>query len=47
MPEELWTEILNIVQEAVLKTIHKKKECKKAKLVSKKGLQTAEKRKRG
>ena len=31
MPEELWTEVLNIVQEAVIKTIPKKKKCKKAK----------------
>ena len=31
MPEEQWTEILNIVQEAVIKTIPKKKKCKKAK----------------
>ena len=44
MPEELWTEILNIVQEAVLKTIHKKKECKKAKWMSEEALQTAMKR---
>ena len=29
VPEELWTEVLNIVQEAVLKTTHKKKKCKK------------------
>ena len=31
MPEELWTEVHNIVQEAVIKTIPKKKKCKKAK----------------
>ena len=31
VPEELWTEILDIVQEAVIKTIPKKKKCKKAK----------------
>ena len=31
MPEELWTEIGNIVQEAVTKTIPRKKKCKKAK----------------
>ena len=30
MPEELWTEVHNIVQEAVIKTIPKKKKCKKA-----------------
>ena len=31
VPEELWTEVLNIVQEVVLKTTHKKKKCKKTK----------------
>ena len=31
VPEELWTEVCDIVQEAVLKTISKKKKCKKAK----------------
>ena len=31
VPEELWTEVCNIVQEAVIKTIPKKKKCKKAK----------------
>ena len=31
VPEELWTEICNIAQEAVIKTIPKKKKCKKAK----------------
>ena len=35
VPEELWTEICNIVQEAVIKTIPKKKKCKKAKWLSK------------
>ena len=35
MPEELWTEVRNIVQEAVIKTIPKKKKCKKAKWLSK------------
>ena len=44
MPEELWTEIHNIVQEAVIKTIPKKKKCKKAKWFSEKALQIAEKR---
>ena len=34
VPEELWTEIQNIVQEAVIKTIPKKKKCKKAKWLS-------------
>ena len=44
MPDELWTEIHDIVQEAVIKTIPKKKKCKKAKWLSDKGLQIAEKR---
>ena len=43
MPEELWTEVRSIVQEAVIKTISKKK-CKKAKWLSEKALQIAEKR---
>ena len=42
MPEELWTEVHNIVQGAVTKTISKKKKCKKAKWLSKKALQIAE-----
>ena len=42
MPEELWTEVHNIVQEAVIKIIPKKKKCKKAKLVSEEALQIAE-----
>ena len=44
MPEELWMEIRDIVQEAAIKTIPKKKKCKKAKLLSKEALQIAEKR---
>ena len=44
MPEELWTEVRNIVQEAVIKTISKKKKWKKAKWLSEKALQVAEKR---
>ena len=44
MPEELWTEVCNIVQEAVTKTIPKKKKCKKAKWLSEEALQRAEKR---
>ena len=43
-PEELWTEVHNIVQEAVIKTIPKKKKCKKAKWLSEEDLQIAEKR---
>ena len=34
VPEELWTEVRDIVQEAVIKTIPKKKKCKKAKWLS-------------
>ena len=45
MPDELWTEVHDIVQEAMIKTIHKKKKCKKAKWLSEEVLQTAEKRK--
>ena len=44
MPEELWTEVHNIVQEAVIKTIPKKKKCKKAKWLFEEALQIAEKR---
>ena len=44
MPEELWVEVGNIVQEAVIKTIPKKKKCKKTKWLSDKALQIAEKR---
>ena len=43
-PEELWTELGNTVQEAVTKTIPKKKKCKKAKCLSEEALQIAEKR---
>ena len=45
VPEELWTEVPDIVQEAVIKTIHKKRKCKKAKWLSEETLQIAEKRK--
>ena len=44
VPEELCTEVLNIVQETVTKTIPKKKKCKKAKWLSEEALQIAEKR---
>ena len=47
MPEELWMEVHDIVQEAVIKTIPKKKKCKKAKWLSKEALQIAEKRREG
>ena len=43
MVEELWTDIHNIVQEVVIKTIPKKKKCKKTKWLSEEALQTAEK----
>ena len=33
VPEELWTEVCNVVQEAVIKIIPKKKKCKKGKMV--------------
>ena len=46
VPEELWTEVHDIVQEAVIKTIPKKKKCKKAKWSSKEALQIAEKRRK-
>ena len=44
LPEELWTEVHDTVQEAVIKTIPKKKKCKKAKWLSQEALQIAEKR---
>ena len=44
VPEELWTEVCDIVQEAVIKTIPKKKKCKKAKWLSEEVLQIAVKR---
>ena len=45
MPDELWTEVRDIVQETGSKTILKKEKCKKAKWLSEKALQTALKRK--
>ena len=44
VPEELWTEVHDIVQEAVIKTIPKKRKCKKAKWLSEEPLQIAVKR---
>ena len=44
MPEELWMEVHDIVQEVVIKTIPKKKKCKKANWLSEEALQIAEKR---
>ena len=46
MPEELWTEVCYIVQEAVIKTIPKKKKCKKVKWLSDEAVQIAEKRRK-
>jgi len=43
--EELWTKVCDIAQEAEIKTIPKKKKCKKEKWLSEEGLQIAEKRK--
>ena len=43
MPEVLWTDVHDIVEEAVIKTIPKKKKYKKAKWLSEEGLQIAEK----
>ena len=44
MLEELWMEVRNIAQEAIIKTISKEKKCKKVKWLSEEALQTAEKR---
>ena len=44
VPEELWTKVHDIVQEAGIKTISKKKKCKKAKWLSEEVLQIAVKR---
>ena len=41
VPEELWTEVCNTVQEGVIKTTPKKKKCKKAKWLSEEALQRA------
>ena len=43
MPEELWTEVHDIAQKALIKTIFKKKKCKKAKGPSEEALRIAEK----
>ena len=45
VPKELWTEVYNFVEEAGIKTITKKKKCKKAKWLSEEALQIAVKRK--
>ena len=44
VPDKLWTEVRDTVQEAVIKTIPKKKKCKMAKWLSEEALQRAEKR---
>ena len=44
VPEELWMEVRDIVQEAVIKTIPKKKKCKKAKRLSEEPLKITERR---
>ena len=44
VPDELWTEVRDIVQETGSKTIHKKKKCKKANWLSEEALQIAVKR---
>ena len=44
VPEELWKDVCNIIQEVVIKNIPKKKKCKKAKWLSDKALEIAEKR---
>ena len=44
MPDELWTEVHDIVQETGIKTIPKKNKCKKAKWLFEEALQIAEKR---
>ena len=46
VPEELWTEVYNIVQKAVTKTISKKKKCKKTKWLSEEALQITEEERR-
>ena len=46
-PEELWMKVRDIVEEAVIKTIPKKKKCKKAKWLSEEALQIAVKRREG
>ena len=47
VPDELWTEVCDTVQEAVIKTVPKKKKCKKEKWLSEEALQIAVKRREG
>ena len=44
VPEELWMEVHNTVQEVVIKTFHNKRKCKKSKWLSEEALQISEKR---
>ena len=46
MHEELWTEVCNIIQKAMIKTISRKKKCKKSKWLSEEALQIAKKKKK-
>ena len=46
VPEKLWTEVRDIIQAAMIKTIPNKKKCKKAKWLSEEALQIAEKRRK-
>ena len=46
MPDELWTEVHDIVQETGIKTIPKKKKCKKAKYLSAEAIRLVEKRRK-
>ena len=46
VPEELWMDVHDVVQEAVIKTIPMEKKCKKAKWLSEEALQIAEKRRK-
>ena len=47
VPEELWMQVRDIVQDAVIETIPRKKKCKKSKWLSKEALQIAEERREG
>ena len=47
MPEELWMKVCDIIQEAVITTILKKKKCKKAKWLSEEALEIAERKVKG
>ena len=46
MHEELWTEVCNIIQKAMIKTISRKKKCKKSKWLSEEALKIAKKKKK-